>query len=68
MSFRLIGKSAIDIDRMLCMQPAPNSDKAIIITFDTGEKVTIEDDDPAKTIASHLTHNGTSRTSSTGVM
>ncbi len=70
MSFRLLGDALVCTDRVLCMKPeeAVNNGKAIAITFDTGQVVTIDSENPSAMIADYLTPRGRSVTNSTGTM
>jgi hypothetical protein len=60
MSFMLVGKALVDVDRVLCVQKADiqNNENAITITFDTGQAVVIEDDNPVVTIKDLLKIQG----------
>jgi len=50
MDFKLLGKAMINMDHLLCLQPAEQPNKAIIATFNTGQVVAMEDTDPPTTI------------------
>ena len=66
MNLKPLGKALINMDHLLCLQPAEPPNKAIIATFDTGQVVVVEDDDPSTTIRSQCIEFGKGATNAAG--